>query len=62
MSMIILDVFKIYCADHTYTTLKLPMDTKVKAIIKAAQIKLGVHDRNLILCEVRSSGGKCDVV
>ena len=52
-----LDVFKIYCADHTYTTLKLPMDTKVKAIIKAAQFKLGIHDKDLILCEVTSSGG-----
>ena len=51
------DIFKIYCADHTYVTLKLRMDTTVDGIIKHASSKLGLGDVNLTLCEVKSNGG-----
>ncbi|KAJ8309151.1 hypothetical protein KUTeg_014025 [Tegillarca granosa] len=34
------NIFKVYCADHTYSTLRLPMDTTVKQIIYHARDKL----------------------
>ena len=52
----ILDIFKVYCADHTYTTLKLQMDSTVDQIIQYAADKIG-DDRDLVLCEVKSTGG-----
>ena len=52
------DVFKVYCADHTYTTLKLRMDVPASRIAKLAAEKLGLKvTNNLTLCEVRSNGG-----
>ena len=45
-----------YCADHTYTTLKLQMDSTVDQIIQYAADKIG-DDRDLVLCEVKSTGG-----
>ena len=50
------DIFKVYCADHTYTTLKLQMDSTVDQIIQYAADKIG-DDRDLVLCEVKSTGG-----
>ncbi|XP_053373396.1 rap guanine nucleotide exchange factor 4-like isoform X2 [Mercenaria mercenaria] len=48
-------IFKVYCADHTYSTLKLPMDTKVEQLLLSTKEKLGLGD-DLILCEVKSTG------
>ena len=50
------DIFKIYCADHTYSTLKLRMDTTVEEIIQHASSKLCLGD-DLVLCEIKSNGG-----
>lgn len=56
-----LDIFKVYCADHTYTTLKLTMDSACSKIITLAAEKLGINNNSgLVLCEVRSSGGNFD--
>lgn len=49
-------VFKVYCADHTYTTLKLPMDARVEQLLALTTEKLGLGD-DLLLCEVKSTGG-----
>ena len=46
-----------YCADHTYCTLRLPMDTSVEQILSSARDKLCLGD-DLVLCEVKSTGGK----
>ncbi|CAF4448778.1 unnamed protein product, partial [Adineta steineri] len=34
-------IFKVYCADHTYTTMKMRIDTPASKIIKVAADKLG---------------------
>ncbi len=52
-----LDIYKVYCADHTYTTLKLMMDTPVEQIVRHAADKLSIRSDDLVLCEVKSSGG-----
>ncbi|XP_025095168.1 rap guanine nucleotide exchange factor 4-like isoform X2 [Pomacea canaliculata] len=49
------NIFKVYCADHTYSTLRLPMDSTVKEIIIAARDKLCLGD-DPVLCEVKSTG------
>ena len=49
-------MFKIFCADHTYTTLKMSMDATVEDIIKHSQAKLGLEG-DLVICEVKSTGG-----
>ena len=51
------DIFKVYCADHTYTTLKLPYDITVEAIMAQAADKLCLGDE-LVMCEVKSNGGR----
>ncbi|XP_074593766.1 exchange protein directly activated by cAMP [Brevipalpus obovatus] len=49
---------RIYCADHTYTTLKMPIDSSAGAIKTTAADKLGMtkDEDELILVEVKSSG------
>ncbi|XP_070564765.1 rap guanine nucleotide exchange factor 4-like isoform X3 [Ptychodera flava] len=49
------NIFKVYCADHTYTTLRLPMDTKAGVIAQHAADKLCIGN-DLVLCEVKSTG------
>ncbi|XP_033735691.1 LOW QUALITY PROTEIN: rap guanine nucleotide exchange factor 4-like [Pecten maximus] len=49
------NVFKVYCADHTYTTLRLPMCSTVEDIILQAHDKLCLGN-DLVLCEVKSTG------
>ncbi|XP_052795915.1 rap guanine nucleotide exchange factor 4-like isoform X2 [Mya arenaria] len=48
-------IFKVYCADHSYTTLKLPLETRVEQLLSATMEKQGLGD-DLILCEVKSTG------
>lgn len=55
------DIFKVYCADHTYSTLRLPMDSTVGEIIASARDKLCLGD-DPVLCEVKSTGGQSTVV
>ena len=53
-------IFKVYCADHTYTTMKTRMDTPALKIIRIAADKLGLRcdqPDDLKLCEVKSTGG-----
>ncbi|XP_076472872.1 rap guanine nucleotide exchange factor 4-like isoform X2 [Babylonia areolata] len=49
------NIFKVYCADHTYSTLRLPMDSTVAEIIASARDKLCLGD-DPRLCEVKSNG------
>ncbi|KAL8578522.1 hypothetical protein ACOMHN_028794 [Nucella lapillus] len=49
------NIFKVYCADHTYSTLRLPMDSTVPDIIACARDKLCLGD-DPRLCEVKSNG------
>ncbi|KAK7489572.1 hypothetical protein BaRGS_00019206, partial [Batillaria attramentaria] len=49
------NIFKVYCADHTYSTLRLPMDSTVADIIMSAKDKLCLGD-DPVLCEVKSNG------
>lgn len=49
------NIFKVYCADHTYTTLRDTMDCSVQEIIEQASDKLCLGD-DLVLCEVKSCG------
>lgn len=58
--MIIVVIFKVYCADHTYTTLRMRVDTPASRIIRLAADKLGLRcdqPDDLKLCEVKSTGG-----
>lgn len=53
-------IFKVYCADHTYTTMKTRVDTPALKIIRVAADKLGLRcdqPDDLKLCEVKSTGG-----
>lgn len=53
-------IFKVYCADHTYTTMKMRVDTPASKIIRVAADKLGLRfdqPDDLKLCEVKSTGG-----
>ena len=56
-------ICKVYCADHTYTTMKMRMDTPASKIIRIAAEKLGLRSDqpdDLKLCEVKSTGGEND--
>lgn len=48
-------IFRVYCADHSYCTLRVPMTTTVSQIINQAQEKLALGE-DLVLCEVKSNG------
>lgn len=47
-------VFRVYCADHTYTTIKTPVGATAEAIKRSAAEKLGFKDE-LLLVEVKST-------
>ena len=49
-------VVRIYCADHTYVSLKVRMDATVDKILEQASTKLSLGE-DLVLCEVKSNGG-----
>ena len=48
-------IYKIYCADHTYTSVKLLQGAKVQEIVACASEKLCLGN-DPILCEVKSNG------
>ena len=57
------NIFKIYFADHTYTTVKLTMEATAKQIIATVCDKVGLVNHNteknqFALCEVRSNGDR----
>lgn len=47
-------VFRVYCADHTYTTIKTPVGATAEAIKRSAAEKLGLKDE-LVLVEVKAT-------
>ncbi|XP_013390231.1 rap guanine nucleotide exchange factor 4 isoform X1 [Lingula anatina] len=49
------NIFKIYCADHTYTTLRQRMGASVAEVLQNAANKLCLGN-DLLLCEVKSNG------
>ncbi|KAH7967052.1 hypothetical protein HPB49_021829 [Dermacentor silvarum] len=48
-------IFRVYCADHTYTTLKTAVSATAEFIKRNAAEKLSLKD-DLVLVEVKSSG------
>ncbi|XP_061464455.1 rap guanine nucleotide exchange factor 4 isoform X2 [Rhineura floridana] len=50
-------LFKVYCVDHTYTTIRIPVLSSVKEVISAVADKLGSGD-GLILVKMSSGGEK----
>ncbi|XP_046678559.1 rap guanine nucleotide exchange factor 4 isoform X2 [Homalodisca vitripennis] len=53
-------IFRVYCADHTFCTLRFPINTSANEIKVSAADKLGLrHPReDLLLVELKSSGEK----
>lgn len=50
-------IFRVYCADHTYCTLKYPMNTTADVIKVSAADKLKMRpNEELVLVEVKSTG------
>ncbi|XP_071445766.1 rap guanine nucleotide exchange factor 4 [Hetaerina americana] len=49
-------IFRVYCADHTYCTLRFPLSTTAETIKYSAADKLGLPHDDLVLAEVKSSG------
>lgn len=50
-------LFKVYCCDHTYTTLRVPVAASVREVIGAVADKLGSAE-DLILVNLSSAGGE----
>lgn len=50
-------IFRVYCADHTYCTLRLPVDSTAETIKLCAADKLKLRPNDeLLLVEVKSNG------
>lgn len=49
-------VFRVYCADHSFATIKARVDEKASEIKLMAARKLGLEDKELILVHVKSNG------
>lgn len=49
-------VFRVYCADHSYTTLKARFDEQAGQIKQVAARNLKLEDKELILVHVKSNG------
>eukprot|EP00079_Xenopus_tropicalis_P017565 XP_004917772.1 PREDICTED: rap guanine nucleotide exchange factor 4 isoform X2 [Xenopus tropicalis] len=50
-------LFKVYCIDHTYTTIRVAVAASVKEVLSAVADKLGSGD-SLILVKISSAGEK----
>uniref|UniRef100_A0A8C9WPP6 Rap guanine nucleotide exchange factor 4 n=1 Tax=Scleropages formosus TaxID=113540 RepID=A0A8C9WPP6_SCLFO len=50
-------LFKVYCSDHTYTTIRVPVAAPVREVIAAAADKLGSAE-DLLLVSLSSAGGE----
>jgi len=51
-------IFRVYCADHTYCTLRQPVNATAETIKQNAADKLGLRHEALVLAEVKSNGEK----
>ncbi|KAK4289884.1 hypothetical protein Pmani_037176, partial [Petrolisthes manimaculis] len=49
-------IFRVYCADHTYCTLRFSLQTTSDIIKRSAADKLGLRQENMLLVELKSSG------
>lgn len=49
-------LFKVYCIDQTYTTIRVPVSSSVKEVISAVADKLGSGE-GLIIVKMSSGGG-----
>lgn len=49
-------IFRVYCADHTYCTLRFHVNTTAETIKLSAADKLKLRHDDLVLVEVKSSG------
>lgn len=49
-------VFRVYCADHSFATIKARVDEKASEIKLMAARKLNMEDKELILVHVKSNG------
>ncbi|MEQ2175054.1 hypothetical protein GOODEAATRI_014293, partial [Goodea atripinnis] len=49
-------LFKVYCCDHTYTTIRVPVASSVREVLEAVADKLGSAE-DLILVGLSSAGG-----
>nr|XP_045601752.1 rap guanine nucleotide exchange factor 4-like isoform X3 [Procambarus clarkii] len=49
-------IFRVYCADHTYCTLRFSLQTTSDVIKRSAADKLGIRQENLLLVELKSTG------
>ena len=50
-------LFKVYCCDHTYTTIRVPVAASVREVIGAVADKLGSAE-DLLLVNLSSAGGE----
>ncbi|TSM68884.1 Rap guanine nucleotide exchange factor 4 [Bagarius yarrelli] len=50
-------LFKVYCSDHTYTTIRVPVSASVREVVSAVSDKLGAQD-DLLLVHLSSAGDK----
>ncbi|CAG7720641.1 unnamed protein product [Allacma fusca] len=51
-------IFRVYCADHTYCTLRFHLSTTAETLKHVAADKLGLKHDDLVLVELKSSGEK----
>jgi len=49
-------IFRVYCADHTYCTLRQPVNATAETVKQSAADKLGLKHEDLVLVEVKSNG------
>lgn len=50
-------LFKVYCCDHTYTTIRVSVGASVREVITAVADKLGSAE-DLLLVSLSSAGGE----
>lgn len=50
-------LLKVYCCDHTYTTIRVPVAASVREVIGAVADKLGSAE-DLLLVNLSSAGGE----
>lgn len=56
-SLLYLVLLKVYCSDHTYTTIRIAVAATGREVINAVADKLGSTDE-LLLVHLSSAGGK----
>lgn len=54
-------LLKVYCSDHTYTTIRIAVAATGREVINAVADKLGTTDE-LVLVHLSSAGGKKTVL